>query len=137
MQRFSYSGELGGSPVLKDNLGRLYQKVAFLQALLALMVIVSALVVDGRLAAMSALSGGASVLVGSMVYAAFAKESNVSASSAGRVFRRHLLAEVAKIVVILLLLFCALWSGWFAAGWLVAAMGMTLAGHWFAVFIIR
>lgn len=123
--------------MLKDNLGKIYQKVIFLQALLALLVIICAFVVDGQTAAMSALSGGTSVLVGSIVYAAFAKESKVSIIPAGRVFRRHLLAEMAKVIVILMLLFCALWSGWFAAGWLVAAMGITLAGHWFAVFIIR
>lgn len=123
--------------MLKDNLGKIYQKVIFLQALLALLAIICAFAVDGQIAAMSALSGGASVLTGSIIYATFAKESKVSVIPVGRAFRQHLLAEVAKVVVILTLLFCALWSGWFAAGWLVAAMGITLAGHWFAVFIIR
>ena len=126
--------------MLKDSLGRLYQKVIFLQALLALTVSIVAFAVSGQfavLSAISALSGGATVLVGSIVYAALAKESTVSVVPAGRVYRRHLLAEAAKIVVILMLLFCILSSGWFVAGWLVAAMGVTLAGHWFVVFIIR
>lgn len=123
--------------MLKDDLSRLYQKVIFLQALLALFVIVCAFAVSGHIAALSALSGSAAVMVGSVVYAALAKESKVSAIPAGRVLQRHLLAEVAKITVVLILVLCALSSGWFVAGWLVAAMSLTLAGHWFAVFIIR
>jgi F0F1-type ATP synthase assembly protein I len=116
--------------VLRDTLKALYRKVIFLQALLAL-------VIDGPVAAMSALTGGTAVLVSSIVYAAIAKESRVTAVSAGSVLRRHLMAEAGKIVAVLFLVLCALGSGWFVAGWLVAAMGVTLTGHWFLVFIIR
>ncbi len=123
--------------MLKDDLGKLYQKVIFLQALLALTFIVCALAFGGQIAALSALSGSAAVMVGSLIYATLAKESKVSAIPAGRIFQRHLLAEVTKIVVMLTLVFCALWSGWFVASWLVVAMCVTLAGHWFVVFIIR
>ena len=123
--------------MLRDSLERLYQKVIFLQALLVLLMIVIAAVFDGQVAAISALSGGVAVLTSSLVYAALASESKVSAISAGNVLRRHIAAEVAKVVVVLTLVLCALASGWFVAGWLVATMVVALSGHWLAVFIIR
>ena len=123
--------------MLRDSLERLYQKVIFLQALLVLLMIVIAAVIDGQVAAISALSGGVAVLTSNFVYAALASESKVSAISAGNVLRRHIAAEVAKVVVVLMLLLCALASGWFVAGWLVATMVVALSGHWLAVFIIR
>lgn len=123
--------------MLRDSLERLYQKVTFLQALLVLLMIVIAVVIDGQVAAISALSGGVAVLTSSFVYAALASESEVSAISAGNVLRRHIVAEVAKVVVVLMLLLCALASGWFVAGWLVVTMVVALSGHWLAVFIIR
>ena len=123
--------------MLRDSLGRLYQKVIFLQALLALIFAGVAIVVGGQVAFTSALTGGVAVLISSLVYAALARESKVSATSAGNVLGRHMLAEVAKIIVMLILLWCALASGGFIVGWLVAAMGVTLLGHWLAVFIIR
>jgi len=123
--------------MLKDSLGRLYQKTIFLQALLVLIFTVFAVVVAGKNAAISTLTGGVAVVVSSVVYAALARKSKVSAVSAGSVLRQHLTAEAAKIIVVLTLLLCALISGWFAAGWLVAAMGVTLLGHLLSVFIIR
>ena len=123
--------------MLRDSLERLYQKVIFLQALLVLLMIVIAAVFDGQVAAISALSGGVAVLTSNFVYAALASESKVSAISAGNVLRRHIAAEVAKVVVVLTLVLCALASGWFVAGWLVATMVVALSGHWLAVFIIR
>ena len=123
--------------MLRDSLGRLYQKVILLQVLLALIFAAVASVAEGQMAFISALTGGVAVLMSSLVYAALARESKVSATSAGNVLRRHMLAEAAKIIVVLILLWCALASGGFIAGWLVAAMGVTLLGHWLAVFIIR
>lgn len=123
--------------MLRDGLGLTYQKVIFAQALLAVLTVIVALLVGGQTAAMSGLIGAIAVLAGSLVYAALARESKVSAVSAGRVLGRHLLAEVAKVLVVLTVVLVALASGWFVAGWLIAAMGVTLLGHWLALLIIR
>lgn len=123
--------------MLRDGLGRIYQKVIFAQALLAAVTAIVALISGGQAAAVSALTGGAAVLVGSLAYAVLARLSKVSAVSGGRVLGRHLLAEAAKVSLVLILTFAALASGWFVAGWVLAAMGVTLLGHWLALLIIR
>ena len=123
--------------MLRDGLGRIYQKVIFAQVLLAAITSIAALISSGQAAAVSALTGGAAVLVGSLAYAALARQSRVSAVSGGRVLGRHLLAEAAKVFLVLILTFAALASGWFVAGWVLAAMGVTLLGHWLALLIIR
>lgn len=123
--------------MLRDALGQTYQKVIFLQALLVAIVVPIAWFFAGETAAMSALVGGAAVLTGSLAYAWLARESRVSAVSAGRVLARHLLAEVVKILVVLVVMAAALASGWFAAVWLIAAMGVALLGHLLALLIIR
>jgi F0F1-type ATP synthase assembly protein I len=123
--------------VLIDSLGRLYQKVILVQAGLALLVVLAAAIFEGKLAALSALVGGASVVVASFVYAVVARKSKVSQVSAGKVLRRHAFAEAGKWLVVLGLLFGALTSGWFIATWLVAAMCVALLGHWFVFLIVR
>jgi hypothetical protein len=123
--------------VLIDSLGRLYQKVIFVQLGLSGFAVLAAAVFAGGLAALSALAGGVSVVVGSLAYAVLARKSKVSAVSAGKVLRRHAVAEAAKWLVVLGLLFGALNSGWFIATWLVAAMCVALLGHWLVFLIIR
>ncbi len=123
--------------MLIDSLGRLYQKVILAQTGLALLVVLAAAIFDGKLAALSALVGGALVVVASFVYATLARKSKVSQVSAGKVLRRHAFAETAKWLVVLGLLFGALNSGWFIATWLVAAMCVALLGHWLVFLIIR
>ena len=123
--------------MLIDSLGRLYQKVIFVQIGLLGMVALAAAVFAGGLAALSALAGGISVVGGSLAYAALASKSKVSAVSAGRVLRRHAFAEAAKWLVVLGLLLGALNSGWFIATWLVAAMCVALLGHWFVLLIVQ
>ncbi len=123
--------------MLRDSLGRIYQKVVFFQAVLALSIALPVLLFIGSLEALSVLAGAAAVVLGGLVYAALARETKVTAVSAGRVFSRHLMAEGAKILVVLALIVSALGSGWFAAGWLVAAMCVTLIGHGLAVLIIK
>ena len=123
--------------MLADSLGRLYQKVILVQAGLALLMVLVAAIFAGKLAALSALVGGASVVVASFAYAALARKSKVSQVSAGKVLRRHALAETAKWLVVLGLLFGALNSGWFIASWLVAAVCVALLGHWLVFLIIR
>ncbi len=123
--------------MLRDTLGQTYRKVLLLHVFLMAITTMAALLVAGGLAAMSALIGGATVLFGSATYALVARESKVTAVSAGRVLGRHLFAEVAKMLVMLGLLLVSLASGLFVAGWLVAAAGVALLGHWLALLIIR
>ena len=123
--------------MLTDSLGRLYQKVILVQAGLALLVVVVAAILAGKLAGLSALVGGVSVVVASFAYVVLARKSKVSQVSAGRVLRRHALAEAAKWLVVLGLLFGTLNSGWFIASWLVAGMCVALLGHWLVLLIIR
>lgn len=123
--------------MLIDSLGRLYQKVILVQTGLSGAVALVAAVFAGELAGLSALAGGISVVVGSLVYATLARKSKVSAVSAGSVLRRHAFAEAAKWTVVLGLVLGALNSGWFIATWLVAAMCVALLGHWLVFLIIR
>lgn len=123
--------------MLKSSLAQLYRKVILLQALSTLLVTTAAFFIDGQQASFSAFVGGATALIGSLVYAALARESKVVAVSGKQVLGRHVFAELAKIAAVLALMLGALASGWFAAGWLVAAMGVALLGHWLAVLFIR
>lgn len=123
--------------MLRDALGQTYRKVIFLQAILTALLSVAALVIVGAMPALSALTGGAAVIVGSIAYAALARESKVTMVSAGRVLTRHLMAEAAKVLLVLTLVFASLASGWFVAGWLIAAMAVALLGQWLALLIIR
>lgn len=123
--------------MLIDSLTSLYRKVISVQAILGAAVVLIAIVFDGNLAALSAFIGALSVVAGSMAYAVLARKSKVVAVSAGHVIRRHALAEVAKWMVVLVAVFGALFSGWFVATWLVAAMCVALLGHWLVFLIIR
>lgn len=123
--------------MLNDSLAQLYRKVIIAQALLVLLVATAAFFVEGQRAFLSALMGGAAALAGSFVYSVVARESKVKAASGRQALCRHVLAEVTKIVVVFTLVLGALASGGFSAGWLVAAMGVVLLGHWLAVLIIR
>lgn len=123
--------------MLRDGLGQMYGKVTLLQAILAAVALAIAFVVDGPQAALSAGAGSLAVLCGGALYAAIARESTLAAVSAGRVLGRHLVAEAAKVFCTLALMLLALASGWFVAGWLVAALAVTLLGHWLALLIIR
>jgi len=123
--------------MLRDALGQTYRKVIFLQAILTALSSVVALLIAGTVPAVSALTGGSAVIVGSIAYAVLARESKVSMVSAGRVLTRHLMAEAAKVLLVLTLVLASLASGWFVAGWLIAAMAVSLLGQWLALLIIR
>ena len=123
--------------MLRDALGQTYRKVIFLQAILTALSSVAALFIAGTEPAVSALTGGSAVVVGSIAYAVLARESKVSMVSAGRVLTRHLMAETAKVLLVLSLVLVSLASGWFVAGWLIAAMAVALLGQWLALLIIR
>jgi F0F1-type ATP synthase assembly protein I len=123
--------------VLRDNLGKTYKKVALLQAVIGGLLIFIAGLAAGGTAAISAAAGGLAVICGTAIYASLARESALQSVSAGKVMGRHLAAEFAKVLTIVVLMLLALASGWFAAGWLVVAMGVVLFGHWLALLIIR
>jgi F0F1-type ATP synthase assembly protein I len=123
--------------MLRDSLSRLYRKVLAVQALSVSILSLVALVVAGREAAMSSLIGGVAVLSGSLLYAALARESKTAARPGMQIFARHIVAEAAKIAVVVVVALSALASGWFFAGWLVAGLAVALLGHGLAVFIIR
>ncbi len=123
--------------MLIDSLSSLYRKVISVQAILGAVVVLFAILSDGNLAALSASVGALSVIAGSLAYAVLARKSKVSAVSAGQVVRRHALAEVAKWMVVLVVIFAALSSGLFMATWLIAAMCVALLGHWLVFLIIR
>ena len=123
--------------MLKDSLSQLYCKVILLQICLALAATAIALLAAGWEEVFSAWAGGAVVIAGNLVYSLVARQSKVSAASGKSILGRHIAAEAAKILVVLGLVLAALLSGWFTAGWLVAAMGLCLLGNWFAVLIIR
>lgn len=115
----------------------MYRKVTLLQAILATAAMAFALLIDGPQSALSAGAGSLAVLCGSALYAAIARETALTVVPAGRVLGRQLAAEGAKVFCTLALVLLALASGWFVAGWLVAAMAVTLLGHWLALLIIR
>lgn len=123
--------------MLRDGLGKIYQKVILTQALLGCFMVLVAQLASGKAAAVSVVTGAAAVLSGSLVYAVLARHSKVSAVSAERVLGRHLLAEAAKVLVVLAIVLLAMASGWFVAGWLIAAMAVTLLGHWLALLSIQ
>ncbi len=107
-----------------------YRKVLMLQAAGSVFCAVLAAAIDGQWAAVSALFGGGAVVVGNLVYAFLARPSAVYAKSGGTVLLRHVLAEIAKILIVLGLVFGAFVSGAFVAGWLVAAMVAALMCQW-------
>ncbi len=123
--------------MLKDSLGATYRKVISLQAISTAAVVLLAWLLGGWAAAISAVCGGSVVVAGSVTYALIARQSRVMAVSGKTVLARHLLAEAAKVVVMLSLLFGAYASGWFAAAWLLAAMGVALIGHVVAMAFIK
>jgi F0F1-type ATP synthase assembly protein I len=123
--------------MLHDCLSRLYLKTILVQAAVGLPMALIGFVWGGEGAGWSALVGAAVVVIGTVTYAILARHSKVSAVAGATVFRRHLVAEGAKIFVVVALMFGALASGWFAAGWLVAAMVVALLGHGLLVFLIR
>jgi F0F1-type ATP synthase assembly protein I len=123
--------------VLRDSLSQLYGKVLSVQVASVLMLAVVAAIFVTPEAAVSTLTGGVAVVLGGLIYSALARQSKTTARSGARIFARHVVAEIAKIAVVVMIALGALASGWFLAGWLVAGMVVALLGHGLAVFIIR
>lgn len=117
--------------------GDVYKKVMFTQTGLVLGLCFIAMMASGRGAALSTLVGGSAVLMGTVAYAWLVRKSRVAGASGKVVMFRHLFAELAKITIVLGMIFAAFASGLFVAGWLIAAMVVALMGHWLSVILIR
>lgn len=105
-------------------------KVLSLQSLATMIAMLLVLVIGGKNAAVSVLMGGVAVLAGNLAYAFLARASVLYAKPGKVVLLRHVLAEIAKIVIVLALVFGALASGGFAPGWVVAGMAVALMCQW-------
>jgi F0F1-type ATP synthase assembly protein I len=115
----------------------MYRKAVLLQIVIAVPMVLVAGWVAGSIAALSAAAGGFAVVLGSLAYVFLARESKVTAVSAGAVLRRHLFAELAKVLVILGAMLGAFVSGWFSAEWLVASVAVAVLGHSLSLFFSK
>jgi F0F1-type ATP synthase assembly protein I len=112
-------------------------KVVVVQVILVVTFALVALIWKGQLAGLSALCGGLVVVLGNLAYAFVARPPKVSRVSGNQVLVRHVLAEVAKILITLSLLLGAFASNKFDAVWLIAAVGVALLGHALSLLIVK
>lgn len=112
-------------------------KVIIVQTILAATFAIVALVWKGQLAGLSALCGGVVVVLGNMAYGFIARPQKVSRVSGNQVLLRHVLAEIAKILITLSLLLGAFALNKFDALWLIAAVGVALLGHGLSLLIVK
>jgi F0F1-type ATP synthase assembly protein I len=110
------------------------RRVLIVQVASVALLTVVALVSSGQLAAISALAGGGTVVVGSLVYAFIVRPAEVFAVSGRRVLLRHIVAELAKLSLVLGLLFGAFATRSFDGGWLLAGFILVLLAYWAAIF---
>jgi hypothetical protein len=97
----------------------------------------AALVFVDKQMALSALAGAAIIVAGNLSYAWIARQSKVVAKPGGEVLLRHVLAQIAKLLIIFGLMLGAFTSNLFQAGWLVASMGAALLVHWVSLLFLR
>jgi F0F1-type ATP synthase assembly protein I len=112
-------------------------KVVVVQTILVVMFALFALVWQGQQPSLSAFCGGLTVVLGNIAYAFVARPHKVSRVSGNQVLVRHVLAEVAKILITLSLLLGAFGSNKFDAVWLIAAVGVALLGHAMSLLIVK
>jgi hypothetical protein len=112
-------------------------KVIIFQTVAALVLSLAALVFVDRQTALSALAGAVIIVAGNLSYALIARQSKVVAKPGGEVLLRHVLAQLAKLLIIFGLMLGAFTSNWFQAGWLVASMGAALLVHWVSLLFSR
>jgi hypothetical protein len=112
-------------------------KVIVFQTVAALVLSSAALVLLDKLTARSALAGATIIIAGNLSYAWIARQSKVVAKPGGEVLLRHVLAQIAKLLIIFGLMLGAFTSNWFQAGWLVASMGTALLVHWVSLLFLR
>jgi F0F1-type ATP synthase assembly protein I len=115
--------------------GNAVQKVLLVQAISTIVFALGAFVSAGSSQSVSVLAGGGMVLVANLAYAWVARPSRMRARGGNAVLAQHVLAELAKLVLLFGLLAVAFASGAFAAGWLIAAIGVALIGHWLSMLL--
>jgi F0F1-type ATP synthase assembly protein I len=113
-----------------------FRRVLTVQVVSAALLSLLALVLGTQLAAVSALIGGGAVVAGSLAYAFVVRPVKVFAVSGKRVLLRHIFAELAKLSLVLGLLFGAFATRLFDGGWLLAGLILGLLAHW-AAFLSR
>jgi len=118
-------------------LGAPYRKVLILQACGAILAAASGLLFSGLVAAVSALVGAGAVVLGNLAYAFIARPSRVNARPASAVLLVHVLAQSAKLFLVLSVMLVAFASGKAAAGWLIAGAGVALLAHWLSLLFYR
>lgn len=118
-------------------LGDIFRKVLVLQSALTGVVAVIAWLSSGWWEAGSAVTGGAIVMLSSLAYAWVVRPRGVSVRSGNAVLMQHLMAELAKLVLLLGLMVAAFASQRFAAGWLVSGLACAVAGHWLAMLVYK
>jgi F0F1-type ATP synthase assembly protein I len=117
--------------------GDVIWKVIIFQTVAALALSLAALVFLDKQMALSALAGAAIIVAGNLSYACIARRSKVDAKPGSEVLLRHVLAQIAKLLIIFGLMLGAFTSNLFQAGWLVASMGATLLVHWVSLLFLR
>ena len=118
-------------------LGAPYRKVLILQAIGAIFAAAGGLLFSGLVASVSALVGAGAVFLGNLAYAFVARPSRVNAKSASAVLLVHVLAQSAKLFLVLSVMLVALTSGKAAAGWLIAGAGVAILAHWLSLLFYR
>lgn len=119
------------------NLKLTYRNVILLQAILVTLFSVFALLWQGQTAGLSALCGGFVIWAGNLAYVIIARPSKVSSVSGNQVLMRHMLAETAKILIVLSLMLGAFTSARFDAVWLLAALAVALIGHGLSLMLLK
>jgi F0F1-type ATP synthase assembly protein I len=130
-------GPLAQTPKMTPQraIARSYFKVILLQVLLTLCFAIPLVFFGGKLAALSALTGGAIAVVGSLIHARIAL---MATESANMVLLAHFGGEIAKVLATVVM-FCAvlLLMKWIVLGWLLVAFAIALAGYWIALLLIK
>jgi F0F1-type ATP synthase assembly protein I len=118
-------------------LGGAYRKVLILQAVGAMIFALVVLLFAGLQPAISVLLGGLVMMTGNLAYAFVARPSRLTAKAGTAVLFTHVLAQLAKLFLVLVLMLVALSSGQLAAGWFIAGIACALVGHWLSLVIHR
>jgi F0F1-type ATP synthase assembly protein I len=124
-------------PMQHAVLGSPYRKVLMLQAIATLALAGLALLLAGELPAVSALVGGLTIMAGNLAYAFIARPSRTSAKAGSAVLLTHVLAQLTKLGLILILMIAAFASGRVMHGWLIIGLAVALAAHWFSLVLTK
>ncbi|MBC7625075.1 MAG: hypothetical protein H7232_17015 [Aeromicrobium sp.] len=115
-------------------LAPVFRRVLQSQIGATIFLLVVALMVGGQIAAISSLIGGVAVIAGSLAYAFIVRPAKIFAVSGKRVLLRHIVAEFAKLSLVLGILFSAFAMRSFDGGWLLAGLICGLLAHWATLY---